>query len=336
MRHVFALLLAFGLCSLVSCSEGGEESNARGRVSTSSDGVTVTAEVSSLAVTVVERLDLTLEIFHDPDLVVELPEIEESLGGFTVRDKYERPRTLREGRAVRVIGVTLEPFLPGHYELPELSVAVRRGDLIEQLPITPPPITVTSVIEGQPENASIGEPLGIVEEEATPPSRLPTLAIAGSGLVALVAIGIAVWRLMRKPSARSNPDPVFTGLARLGEISRELSQGGVAPRTAVVEAGAILRAGIGARLEPLAPSMTGEELESSARIRASLSAPVFDTLARACEQLDASSYAPKTDPKAAAQLVNDIAQVLSNLPARPDAFLGGPERIIPHKELVAT
>jgi hypothetical protein len=81
--------------------------------------------------------------------------------------------------------------------------------------------------------------------------------------------------------------------------------------------------------------MTGEELKSSALIRSGLSAPFFDAFVRVCHRLDASSYAPSTDSETAIQLVNDIAGVLSNLPARTEA-IAGPEITMSDKELIAT
>jgi len=319
-----------------SCDHRDAADQPANRVSVSTDGVTVIAEVSDLEVSVVERLDFLIEVSHEPSLSVELPEIGEQLGDFMVRDRFEEPRLLRKGQAVRRLGATLEPFLPGEYEIPELAVSVQRGELTERIPVNPPRITVKSVLDGTAEQASIGEPAGIVEQTRAASNSLLWPIVGGVALLATLVAAL-VWLVVSRRPPPPPVDPVLAGLAELEEIHSALDAGEIDARAATTRVARILRSAVAERLERHAPSMTGHEIAHSRSIRTGLGDPAFDCLQRLCHWMDEAAYAPRVEPDVARSMVAGAAQVLSYLLRAPVADSSAAEstRTVEEEELAA-
>ena len=181
--------------------------------------------VSRSELTVADRIDLLLEASSPEDRSVEFPSPEENLGEFRVIEtRGGSPKLLEDGRVAEDRTYVLEPFLPGDYTIPAMSVRFPRkvDDASTDTEITietePIPILVTSVLPTPPADpgASGDDPPTHTApdiKEASGPLDLPgwppwVYWVAGGAIVALLIGGIYFWRRRRANAETAAPPPL--------------------------------------------------------------------------------------------------------------------------------
>lgn len=154
------LAMALAL-ALSSCASGGRDQDLEPAIAETYEAaggrLELTLDRSSL--TTAESLVLRLAVEADEGAAVAFPDSEDGFGEFAViRDEEVSERLLDGGRVERVREYVLQPFLPGEYELPPLTVTLNGSDSIASEELT---IPVESVLQ-DPEAADlrdIAEPL---------------------------------------------------------------------------------------------------------------------------------------------------------------------------------
>ncbi len=149
--------------------------------------------------TTVESALLRLEVECAESDSIEFPDIGDGFGEFAVTQAQTLPTRLVEGgRVVQGREFELQPFLPGEFELPSLTVISNGADEIATDPFA---VLVESVLE-DPETAElrdIGEPVDI---------PVPWWWWALAVLVPCVALAALGWWWHRRRQAQSAPRPV--------------------------------------------------------------------------------------------------------------------------------
>ena len=213
VRVAIAVLLLAGLWSFVSCS--GDGPNGEGpeayeiQQAYEDDAVSLTLKVSRREITAADRVELVLEALAPEEQQVEFPSFDDKLGEFAVVDsRTSAPRLVEGGRVLTAKSFELEPFLPGQYTLPALTV--RHGpkgadeDAIRSIETTEQTIDVKSVLPDSAEQPDI--------KEIAPPVDLPSehrwWLYAGLALIVLaLAGGYYFWRRRRRDQAEAAPAP---------------------------------------------------------------------------------------------------------------------------------
>ncbi len=186
------------------------------------DNAVVHARVDRSELTVADRLDLVLEASTTEDRRIEFPSREEKLGEFrVVETRRGSPKLLENGRVAEDRTYVLEPFLPGDYTIPAMSVRFhRKADdastddefTIETEPIS---IRVTSVLPaadpGAPDDDALTRTAAAPDiKEASGPLELPgwppwVYWVAGGAIGALLIGGIYLWRRRRAVAETAKP-----------------------------------------------------------------------------------------------------------------------------------
>ena len=92
--------------------------------------VTATIEINAGNITVADQLEVAVEVIAGEQQRVVFPDIEDKLGGFRVIGaRLADPKLLDDGRVARRRTYVLEPFLPGEYEIPELTIVPIASDI---------------------------------------------------------------------------------------------------------------------------------------------------------------------------------------------------------------
>ena len=174
----------------------------------------LTLDRSSL--TTAESAVLRLAVEADEGATVAFPDSEAGFGEFAVvRDEEVSERLLDGGRVERVREYVLQPFLPGEYELPPLTVTLNDSDSISSEALT---IPVESVLP-DPETADL---LDIAEPLDMP---APWWWWALGALLLAVAAGGAWWWWKRRKEKLSAPRVVPPHEIALTALDALLSEG---------------------------------------------------------------------------------------------------------------
>jgi len=188
--------------------------------------------------TTADTLTLRLEARIPPGAGVQWPEVEGAIGEFTVVDRLGLPpKRAADGRRTLARIFTLAPFLPGEYEIPALEVAfeLASGETIS-LRSQPMRIEVTTVLDEEPAELSVGEPAGPAElpEEPGPPDLWPWVAgAAGAAIAAAAGAAVAIQRRARRE--RPAPDAIRSARLGLASLGARLAAGGAAPGAAEID-----------------------------------------------------------------------------------------------------
>jgi len=164
------------------------------------DSVTLDQRITRKEITIAEQLEVILETSAPENIEAEFPAYSASLGDFTLIDVKKNPaRMAGSGDTVRVIyGFTylLEPYLPGTYTIPEVTVAfIDRNNGKELIRLTTEEIQigVQSLLDKDAESTEINDikgPLSLPENTA-----LQILLIGLVLLLILLAIaGFLYWQ----------------------------------------------------------------------------------------------------------------------------------------------
>ena len=174
----------------------------------------LTLDRSSLSTA--ESAVLRLAVEADEGATVTFPDSDGGFGEFAVvRDEEVSERLLDGGRVQRVREYVLQPFLPGEYELPPLTVTLNDSDSISSEALT---IPVESVLP-DPETADlrdIAEPLDM---------PAPWWWWAVGTLLLAVAAGAAWWWWKRRKEKLSAPRVVPPHEIALTALDALLSEG---------------------------------------------------------------------------------------------------------------
>ena len=174
----------------------------------------LTLDRSSL--TTAESAVLRLAVEADEGATVAFPDSEGGFGEFAVvRDEEVSERLLDGGRVERVREYVLQPFLPGEYELPPLTVTLNGSDSISSEAVT---IPVESVLQ-DPETADL---LDIAEPLDMP---APWWWWAVGALLLAAAAGGAWWWWKRRKEKLSAPRVVPPHEVALTALDALLSEG---------------------------------------------------------------------------------------------------------------
>ena len=209
---VVAVALAWASCggedvddSLPAIAKSYETAGAR---------LELTLDRSSLSTA--ESAVLRLAVEADEGATVAFPDSEDGFGEFAVvSDQAVSERLLDGGRVERIREYVLQPFLPGDYELPPLTVTLDGSESISSEALTVP---VQSVLE-DPESADL---LDIAEPVDVP---LPWWWWALAILLLALAAGAALWWWKRRKERLSVPRVVPPHEVALAALDGLLSEG---------------------------------------------------------------------------------------------------------------
>lgn len=161
---------------------------------TSGGRLELTLDRSSL--TTAESARLKLAVAAVEGVSVAFPDSEDGFGEFAVvSDEAVSERLLDGGRVERIREYVLQPFLPGDYELPALTVTLDGSESISSEAIT---IIVESVLQ-DPETADL---LDIAEPVDVP---VPWWWWVLGALLLALAVGAALWLWKRRKQRLATP-----------------------------------------------------------------------------------------------------------------------------------
>ena len=216
-RWICACLLVAVALALASCvgEDAGDSLPAISKsYETAGARLELTRDRSSL--TTAESAVLRLAVEADEGATVAFPDSEDGFGEFAVvSDQAISERLLDGGRVERIREYVLQPFLPGDYELPPLTVTLDGSDSIVSESIT---IPVESVLE-EPETADL---LDIAEPVDVP---VPWWWWALGMLLLALAAGAAVWWWKRRKEQLAVPRVVPPHEVALAALDSLLTEG---------------------------------------------------------------------------------------------------------------
>jgi LPXTG-motif cell wall-anchored protein len=248
------LLLIAGLLALAGCrAPEAEPEKFAIEKRYEAEPVEVTLKVNRDQVTVADTVEVTLEAVAPEGESLRFPDLSGKLGDFTVLGSSESaPLLVGENRVVRRRVYELEPFLPGDYTVPELSVGFGEGGSIETESVT---VVVASVLPEGAENPDI--------KDITPPVSLPGLDpwIYAAIAALLAGLGFLFWwkRRRKEEFVATAPQPHEIALRALRELMAEdlIAQGKA--KLFYLRVSGILRHYIEGRFGLHAPESTTEE-----------------------------------------------------------------------------
>lgn len=210
---ILVLLLAAGSCG----ERGGDGDQAPPPVTQvhESPGARLELRLDRAVMTTAESALLRLELESAETDSVEFPDLDEGIGGFAVTRSQSLPDRLGQaGTAVRGREYVLQPFLPGDYEIPALTVTRNGADEIATEPLT---VVVESVIEDteSPELRDIADPIDV---------PVPWWWWAVGVLLVVAVLAGAAWWLRRRRMRKLEPRIVPHHEAALNELDALLGE----------------------------------------------------------------------------------------------------------------
>jgi len=213
---------------LVGCGEGTTDSNANGEdavkpiVKTAERGpvkMTVTADRNRI--TIADRLNLTIEVFAQDGVDIDMGEPGDKLNEFQIRGFTNSPAEPVEGGRRWTRTYDLDIFLSGEYSIPEIEARFidhRKGDLDQPVRSTSQPadqledrphtregtirtesftIEVTSLLEGEFDPTQFRDIKGPVELPVAAGRRWIVWVAAAAVTVAVMVLLVVLWRRRR-------------------------------------------------------------------------------------------------------------------------------------------
>lgn len=210
---VLALLLAAGSCG----ESGGDGDQALPPVTQirESEGARLELYLDRAVMTTADSALLRLELECAETDSVEFPDLDEGVGEFAVTRSQALPDRLGQaGNAVRGREYVLQPFLPGDYEIPPLTVVRNGADEIATEPVT---VAVESVIE----DAETAELRDIADPIDVP---VPWWWWVVGALLLLAVLAGAAWWLRRRRLRQLEPRIVPPHEAALNALDALLAE----------------------------------------------------------------------------------------------------------------
>ena len=279
--------LALALC-LVSCAATEEPTFEGVEQVHEAEGATLRLTLDRLTLTTVDSLVLTIEVEAAESDEIEFPTPDSEFGEFeSVGDEAIPARLGEDGRVTRSHRYELEPFLPGEFEFPALTVVLNGSAEITTEPMT---ITVTSVLD-DPEAAElrdIGGPMDV-------PVPWWWWALGGLAIVAAI-VGFLWWR-KRKREATPPPPPTpphEIALAALRALLAEDLPGKGQVKPFYMRLSDILRHYIEGQFGLRAPEQTTEEFLEAMRNSHAIERAHKDLLRNFLKHVDMVKFAELT------------------------------------------
>lgn len=222
--------------------------------------------LSAKEIRVSQPLDVTLTAVYPEKGQCDLPEFKDKLGEFTVRScKVADPILAADGKTVtRALHLRLDPFLPGDYVLPALSVRILNATGQEEKLVTAEEkIAVLPVIPAGEKTPALRDIASVL---AIPAERTPWLI--GGGLLALAALIALFLLLRRRKGTAALPAPLPPHEEALRALKALLAQDLLARgqyKEYYLGLSGILRRYIEARFGLAAPERTTEEFLDTLR-----------------------------------------------------------------------
>ena len=282
-----AAALAAG-AALLACGSGPEvPASAEPAVARSfeRDGARLDLSLDRDVLTTVDSAALRLEVESAEADEVQFPDSTDGFGPFAVvRDEALDDRLLESGRRARGREYVLQPFLPGAYELPALTVQVN-GE--PRLVTDPVPVTVESVLE-DPESSDLKD----IADPVDVPVPWWWWAL-GTALLAAAAVA-AAWWWKRRAAALAAPRFVPPHEAALAALDALLAEGlpeGPAVKRFYLRLSGIVRHYLEERFGLRAPEQTTEEFLAEMATGPAVGKDHQQLLRRFLEQADMVKFA---------------------------------------------
>ena len=257
--------------------------------------VTATIEVSAGHITVADQLELAVEVIAGEQQRVVFPDVEDKLGEFLVADtRVTDPKLLDGGRVARRRTYLLEPFLPGEYEIPELTISFSdegaEEDSQQNIKTDPIGIEVRSLLPDSEEEPDIKEAAGPVE---MPGLDAWVYWLVGAAVLLLAAGGYFLWRRRRAKAQveEAAPPPHELAYRKLDALLAENLIDRGLEKLFYVRLSNILRHYIENRFGLRAPESTTEEFLIALRGSEALERRQKDLLQRFLEHCDLVKFA---------------------------------------------
>jgi len=336
-RTLFLLVLGVVMIPLGACGgpDTGEANEAPGDVASwiERGPLRVHVGVDRDELTVAEALTLTIEASVEPAHVLDLPELGDrdregdvSLAPLRIVDERREGAHLdADGRIVESVTLVLEPYLPGEFEIPSITVRARpiegAGEAVEAS-TRPIAITVRSLLASDdlelPALRDVIDPTYSIEVPLG--GIVAALAIAGGLVCGIVLIGR---RLIMEPLPPSTIDEARERLEML--VRRELIDEDERTRT-LLEASDLLRACIASRTDRRATRMSERELRRLIRSRHTLDTHEQLALCGLVRELDDALFSGRTiEPERARALVRSVIEQLPVIERCGLHFAGSPD-----------
>lgn len=208
------------LCAAAwSCGGGGSSDGAEAAgfsQSVGKQGAELTLHLDRQAMTTADGAVLRLAVECAESDTIEFPDVDGGIGEFAVvGDQPLPPRLLEGGRVTRAREYELQPFLPGEYEVPALTVVLNGTVELTTDPLT---VDVRSVID-DPESAElrdIGEPVDV---------PVPWWQWAALATALAAVLGGLAWWWRRRRLQKAAPRVVPPHEAALAALDALLAQG---------------------------------------------------------------------------------------------------------------
>ncbi|MBX3322020.1 MAG: hypothetical protein KF757_03415 [Phycisphaeraceae bacterium] len=158
----------------------------------------------------VDTIDVSITISTAPGVVITSFAFNPAAHGWTILHETSQPPTMSQtSMLVEQRLLTIEPFLPGDYEIPSVTAVLRSRDgTSASLETSPQTVRVVSVLTEADKDLAPVRPLLDEPRQAVLPSILPTLIWGGTLLaIVIVAAFVLVLRAHKRPKGATAAKP---------------------------------------------------------------------------------------------------------------------------------
>lgn len=174
--------------------------------------VTLDQKINRSEINVAEQLEIRLEAAVPEDMDVTFPAYSAGLGDFTLKEARRQAARMtgagNDARVVHAISYILEPYLPGTYSIPAMTVIFAdKNDTAEdiQLVTAPLQIMVNSLLPQDDSSAEIKD----IKGPFSMPENTGLQILLVVTLLFLIVLGAAGFFYWKKHAGRKEPDPVL-------------------------------------------------------------------------------------------------------------------------------
>jgi len=215
INRLFPIICIFFTLILLSCSPDSVQKTGPDEQGFSQRYVqgqlTLDQRADKKEISIAEQLQLVLEASAPENMEVQFPSYSESLGDFTLMDVKSYPaRMTGTGDTIRVIHVAiylLEPYLPGTYSIPEMTVTYRdRNNDAESIQLVTEElqITIKSLLAQDAGTIEIKD----IKGPLTPPQNIFLQILLIAIVLLLILFGVAGFLYWQKITSNKKPTEV--------------------------------------------------------------------------------------------------------------------------------
>lgn len=178
--------------------------------------------LSSLEISVAEKLLLTLEVNAPEDYDINFPQFSGKVGDFTLASTKSTPKELKGDRVRQKRTYVLMPYLPGQYTIPPITInAIEKYPGSDKTEVIIPAhvITITSFLGSDEKNSQITDIFPLV----SPPAPTLYYYLIGGGAT-LLLIAVLIYLYFRHRSHSPLPPSLSPDVCALNEIDRLLQR----------------------------------------------------------------------------------------------------------------